>query len=96
MHRATKSAGRRYTILLLVNYIGYSRTSLILLQHGASQQCLSKSSNTFFLLEKERIFNTKAMVTCKRSAAVVNKLTNYEHLALSKTKKQTQVVSGLH
>jgi len=24
------------------------------------------------------------------------KLTNYEHLALSKTKKQTQVASGLH
>jgi len=38
----------------------------------------------------------KAMVTCKRSAAVVKKLTKYEHLALSKTKKQTQVVSGLH
>jgi len=37
------------------------------------------------------------MVTCKRSAAVVKKLTNYdEHLALSKTKKQTQVSSGLH
>jgi len=27
------------------------------------------------------------MVTCKRSAAVVKKLTNYKHLALSKTKK---------
>jgi len=27
------------------------------------------------------------MVTCKRSAAVVKKLANYEHLALSKTKK---------
>jgi len=26
------------------------------------------------------------MVTCKRSAAVVQKLTNYEHLALIKTK----------
>jgi len=39
------------------------------------------------------------MVTCKRSAAVVKKLTNltnYEHLALSKTKKQTQIASGLH
>jgi len=36
------------------------------------------------------------MVTCKRSAAVVKKLTNYEHLALSKTKKQTQVASGLY
>jgi len=65
-----------------------SRASLILLQHAASQQCLSKASNTsFFLSEKENIFNTKAMVTCKRSAAVVKKLTNYEHLALSKTKK---------
>jgi len=64
-----------------------SRNSLILLQHAASQQCLSKTSNTFFLSEKEKIFNTKATVTCKRSAAVVKKTTNYEHLALSKTKK---------
>jgi len=44
----------------------------------------------------EKIFNTKAMVTCKRSASVAKKLTNYEHLALSKTKKQTQIASGLH
>jgi len=36
------------------------------------------------------------MVTCKRSAAVVKKLTNYENLALSKTKKQAQVASELH
>ena len=36
------------------------------------------------------------MVICKRSAAVVNKTENYEHLALSKTKKQTQVASGFH
>jgi len=50
----------------------------------------------FFLSEKEQIFNTKAMVTSKRSAAVVKKLKNYEHLALSKTQKQTHVASGLH
>jgi len=36
------------------------------------------------------------MVTCKRSATVVKRLTHYEHLALSKTKKQTQVASGIH
>jgi len=36
------------------------------------------------------------MITCKRSAAVAKKLTNYEHLPLSKTKQQTQVASGLH
>jgi len=86
------------------------------LQHAASQQCLSKAFNTLFLsekeklnrkerknnqvtialvLEKEKIFNTKAMVTCKRFAAVVKQLKNYEHLALSKTKKQTQFASGL-
>jgi len=35
------------------------------------------------------------MVTCKRSAAVAKKLTNYENRALRKTKKQTQVASGL-
>ena len=73
-----------------------SGTSLILLQHASSQQCLSKTFNTFFLSEKEKIFNTKAMVTCKWSAAVVKKLTNYEYLALCKTKKQTQVASGPH
>jgi len=44
---------------------------LILLQHAASQQCLSKASNTFFVSEEEKIFSTKAMVTCKISAAVV-------------------------
>jgi len=38
----------------------------------------------------------KAMVTGKRSAAVVKTLTKYEHFALSYTKKQTQVSSGLH
>jgi len=70
--------------------------SLILLQHAASQQCLSKTSDIFFLSEKEKIFNTKAMVTCKRSAAVEKKLTSYEHLAPSKTKKQTQIASVLH
>jgi len=60
------------------------------LQLAAAQQCLSKASpNTFFPLEKVKIFNTKAMVACKRSAAVVKKLT-------SKTKKQTEVASGCY
>jgi len=58
------------------------------LQHAAAQQYLSKASpNNFFLSEKEKIFNTKAMVPCKRSATVVKKMT-------SKTKKQTEVASG--
>jgi len=39
------------------------------MQHAASQKCLSKTSYTFFLSEKEKILNMKAMVTCKRSAA---------------------------
>jgi len=34
-------------------------------------------------------------VTRKRSAAL-KKMTNNEHLALSQTKKQTQVASGLY
>jgi len=33
------------------------------MQHAASQQCLSKTCNTSFLSEKEKIFNTKAMVS---------------------------------
>jgi len=40
-----------------------------------------ETSNSFRLSYKKN-FNTKAVVTCKRSAAVVKKLTNYEHLAL--------------
>jgi len=34
------------------------------------------------------------MVTCKRSAAVANKLTNYEHLALNKTKSKPKLFQG--
>jgi len=34
------------------------------------------------------------MLTRKRSTAVVKKLTNFDHLALSKPKKQ--IASGLH
>jgi len=48
-----------------------------------------KHLNSFFLSEKEEIFDTKAIVTCRRSAAVVKKLT-------SKIKKQIEVASGLY
>ena len=34
------------------------------------------------------------MVTCKRSAAVVKKLTNYEHLALSTTKSTPKLLQS--
>jgi len=34
------------------------------------------------------------MVTCKRSAEVVKKLTNYENLALSKTKSKPKLLQG--
>jgi len=50
---------------------------------------LKASPNTLSLSEKEKIFNTKAMVTCKRSAAVAKKLT-------SKEKNETEVASGLY
>jgi len=43
----------------------------------------------YVLSEKEKILNTKTMVTCKRSAAVVKKM-------ISKTKKHTEVASGLY
>jgi len=71
----------------IINRAIKSVGNIVGMQHAASQQCLTKTSNTFFLSEKEKIFNTKAMVSCKRSAAVVKNLTNYEHLALSKTQK---------
>jgi len=34
------------------------------------------------------------MATYKRSVAVVKKLTNYEHLALSKTKSKPKLLQG--
>ena len=34
------------------------------------------------------------MVTCKSSAAVVKKLTNYKHLAVSKTKSKPKLLQG--
>jgi len=49
--------------------------------------------------EKEKFFNTNAMVTRERSAAVVKKLTNYEHLALrqkSKPKFLQGFISPVH
>jgi len=36
------------------------------------------------------------MVTCKISAALVKKLTNYEHLALSKTKIKPKLLQGFN
>jgi len=48
-----------------------------MLQNAAAQQSLSKASpNTLSLSEKEKIFNTKAVLTCKRSAALAKKLTS--------------------
>ena len=95
MHRAIKSAGRRYAISLLVNYTGNpelcSFCCNMLHPNNACQKHL-----ILLFIRKTKIFNTKVIVTCKRSAAVVKKLTSYEHLAPSKTKKQTQVASGLH
>jgi len=57
---------------------------------------LSKTFNTFFLSENEKIFNTKAMVTCKRSASRSCKKTDKLRAPFSKTKEQIQVASGLH
>jgi len=49
-----------------------------------------------FYQRKKKSSIRRQWLPTKRSAAVVKKLTNYEHLSLSKTKKQTQVASGLH
>jgi len=58
-------------------------------QHAAARRCLSKAPpNTSSLSEKEKIFVTKATVTCKRSAAVkkcCKKLT-------SKTKSKSKLL----
>jgi len=87
-----KSAGRRYTISLLVNYTGNLEVrSFCYLMLHPNNACRKHLILSFYQRKKK-----KAMVTCKRSDAVVKKLTSYEHLALSKTKKETQVASGLH
>ena len=86
LHRAIKSSGRRYTMSLLVNYTGNPELCSFYCRMLRPKNACRKHLILSFLSEKEKIFNTKAMVTCKRSAAVVKKLTHYEHLALSKTK----------
>ena len=91
-----KTAGRRYTISLLVNYTGdpelRSFYCSMLRPNNACQKHLILS----FHQRKKKSSIRRQRLAAKRSAAVVKKLTNYEHLALSKTKKQTQVASGLH
>jgi len=44
---------------------------------------------------KEKCLNMKAMTTYKRPATIGKKLTNYKHLALTKTNKQTKGLPGL-
>jgi len=88
-------SGKRYTTALLGNYTG----NLDLRSFCCSMLHPNNACRKHLLIlsvREKKIFNTKAMVTCKRSSAVVKKLTNHECLALSKTKKQTQVASGLH
>ena len=93
IHRAIKSAGRLYTISLLVNYtVKAELRSFCYSMLHPNNAC--RKHLILFLSEKEKIFNTKALVTCKRSAAVAKKLTNYEHLAVSETKKHTQFLEG--
>ena len=92
IHRAIKSVGSRYTISLLVNYTG----NLELRSFYCSMLHPNNACRKHLILSFYQRKKKKAMVTCKRSDAVVKKLTSYEHLALSKTKKETQVASGLH
>jgi len=49
----------------------------------------------FLSIRERKNFQYEGNGTCKRSAAVAKELTNYENLALSKTKKKTEVASGL-
>jgi len=56
---------------------------------------MSKTFNIFFVRERKNL-QYEGNGYLQRSVAVAKKLTNYDHLALSKTKEQTQVASGLH
>jgi len=60
--------GRRYTISLLVNYTFELRSFCDSMLH--SNNACRKQLTLCFIRER-KIFNPKAMVTCKKSAAVV-------------------------
>ena len=68
----------------------------MLLQHAASQQCLSKTSIILSFIRERKNLQYEGSGYLQKICHSCKKLTNYEHLATSNTKKQTQVASGLH
>jgi len=92
MHRAIKSAGRRCTISLLVNYTcNPELRSFYCSMLHPNNACRKHLILSFYPRKKK--FSILYLQKIRRSC---KKMTNDEHLALSKTKKQTQVASGLH
>ena len=95
MHGATKSAGRRYTISLLVNYTSNpEHRSFCCSMLHPNNACRNHLILSFHQRKKNLQFEGNGYL--QKICRSVNKLTNHQHLAQSKTKKQTQVVSGLH
>ena len=92
IHRAIKSEGKRYTISLLVNYTGNPelRSFYYSMLHP-NNTC--RKHLIRFIRERKNLqyegngYLQKIFRSCK-------KLTNYEHLALSKTKSKPKFLQG--
>jgi len=94
-NRAIKSLGRRYTISLLVNYTSNPelRSFYCSMLHP-NNACRKYLILSFYRRKKKSSIRNndylqKICCSCK-------KMTNYEHIAMMKTTKQTEVASGLH
>ena len=96
IHKAIKSAGRRYTISLLVNYTGNNELCSFYCSMLRPNNSCRKHLILSFYQRKKKSSKRRQWLPAKICRSCKKKLTNYEYLALSKTKKQTQVASGLH
>ena len=95
IHRTIKSAGRRYTVSLLVNYTGNPELcSFCCSMLHPNNACRKHLILSFYRRKKNSAI--RRQWSPAKDLPQLQKLANYEHLALSKTKKQTQVAAGLH
>ena len=100
IHRAIKSAGRRCTISLLVNYTGNPelRSFCYSMLHP-NNACRKHLILSFYQRMKKSSIRRQWLPAKDLPAAVVKKLTNYEHLSLrqkSKFKLLPGFISPVH
>ena len=93
IHKAIKSAGRRYNISLLVNCTGNpelrSFCCSMLHPNNASRKYLILS---FYQRKKKSSIRRQWLL--QKICRSCKKLTNYEHLAPSKTKSKPKLLQG--